>query len=154
MRRAIEHLPVTELEAAEVRGTVSLPFAERHRRRIRLHDDAGEPFLLDLPHAARLGDGDHLRLDDGGVIVVVAAEEAVLTITTAGPVAAARIAWHIGNRHTPMQVLEDGRLRILDDHVLEDMVIGLGGEVSREIAPFDPERGAYHGKGAGHGHEH
>ncbi|MDP2698917.1 urease accessory protein UreE [Thalassospira sp.] len=160
MRRAIEHIAVSHASPAEVRGTVTLAFADRHRRRIRLTDDTGEAFLLDLPHAVRLGDGDRLRLDDGGVIVVIAAPENVLTITCAGPVAASRIAWHIGNRHTPMQVLRDGRLRIIDDHVLREMVIGLGGVVDAEIAPFDPERGAYHGKAAaaesrhGHGHGH
>jgi urease accessory protein len=160
MRRAIEHIPVDRAKAKTatldaVRGTVTLAFADRHRRRIRLLDDAGEAFLLDLPHAVRLGDGDRLRLADGGVIVVRAAEEAVLTITCAGPIAASRIAWHIGNRHTPMQVLKDGRLRIIDDHVMRDMVLGLGGVVDAEIAPFDPERGAYHNKGGhGHGHSH
>ncbi|WP_417842364.1 urease accessory protein UreE [Thalassospira sp.] len=161
MRRAIEHIPVGQNHAAEMHGTVTLAFADRHRRRIRLYDDAGAPFLLDLPHAVRLGDGDHLKLADGGVIVVCAAAEPVLTITCAGPIAAARMAWHIGNRHTPMQVLKDGRLRIIEDHVLRDMIIGLGGVVDSEIAPFDPERGAYHGlagnaqeNGHHHGHDH
>ncbi|AUG54298.1 urease accessory protein UreE [Thalassospira marina] len=153
MWRAIEHIPVGQTSAAELRGTVTLAFADRHRRRFRLMDDAGEPFLLDLPHAVRLGDGDFLRLADGGVIVVRAADEPVMTITCAGPVASARMAWHIGNRHTPMQVLKDGRLRIVHDHVLREMIIGLGGVVDAEIAPFDPERGAYHGLG-GNAHEH
>ncbi len=153
MRRAIEHIPAGQTSAAELRGTVTLAFADRHRRRFRLMDDAGEPFLLDLPHAVRLGDGDFLRLADGGVIVVRAADEPVMTVTCAGPVASARMAWHIGNRHTPMQVLKDGRLRIIDDHVLREMIIGLGGVVEAEIAPFDPERGAYHGLG-GNAHEH
>ncbi|OSQ40682.1 urease accessory protein UreE [Thalassospira mesophila] len=161
MRRAIEHIPVGQSHAAEMRGTVTMAFADRHRRRIRLYDDVGDAFLLDLPHAVRLGDGDHLKLADGGVIVVRAADEPVLTITCAGPIAAARMAWHIGNRHTPMQVLKDGRLRIVDDHVLRDMIVGLGGVVDAEIAPFDPERGAYHALGGNahenghhHGHDH
>ncbi|RCK54285.1 siroheme synthase [Thalassospira profundimaris] len=153
MRRAIEHIPFGQTSAAELRGTVTLAFADRHRRRFRLMDDAGVPFLLDLPHAVRLGDGDFLRLAEGGVIVVRAAAEPVMTITCAGPVATARMAWHIGNRHTPMQVLKDGRLRIVHDHVLREMIIGLGGVVDAEIAPFDPERGAYHGLG-GNAHEH
>jgi urease accessory protein len=118
-------------------------------------DDAGEAFLLDLPHAVRLGDGDKLRLVDGGVIVVRAAAEDVLTITCSGPIATAKMAWHIGNRHTPLQVLKDGRLRIIDDHVMRDMVQGLGGVVFAEVAPFDPLNGAYHGLGGGgHGHSH
>ncbi|WP_417816110.1 urease accessory protein UreE [Thalassospira alkalitolerans] len=154
MRRAFEHIPVSQSDTSEVRGTVTLAFADRHRRRIRLFDDAGDAFLLDLAHAVRLGDGDRLRLVDGGVIVVRAADEDVLTITCSGPIATAKMAWHIGNRHTPLQVLDDGRLRIIDDHVLRDMVIGLGGAVDAEIAPFDPLNGAYHGLGGGHGHSH
>ena len=151
MRHAIEHIPVDRADTSEVRGTVTLAFSDRHRR---LHDDAGEPFLLDLPHAVRLADGDRLRLSDGGVIVVRAAEEPVLTITAAGPIATAKLAWHIGNRHTPVQVLNDGRLRIIDDHVMRDMITGLGGVVENEIAPFDPLNGAYHGLGGAHGHSH
>lgn len=155
MRRAIEHIPVSQSDTSEVRGTVTLAFADRHRRRIRLMDDAGDAFLLDLPHAVRLGDGDKLRLVDGGVIVVRAAAEDVLTITCSGPIATAKMAWHIGNRHTPLQVLKDGRLRIIDDHVMRDMVQGLGGVVFAEVAPFDPLNGAYHGLGGGgHGHSH
>ncbi|MHC8491832.1 urease accessory protein UreE [Thalassospira sp. SM2505] len=158
MRHAIEHIPVDRSDAApelmEVRGTVTLAFSDRHRRRIRLMDDAGEPFLLDLPHAVRLADGDRLRLVDGGVIVVRAADEPVLTITASGPIAAAKLAWHIGNRHTPVEVLKDGRLRIIDDHVMRDMITGLGGVVDQEIAPFNPLNGAYHGLGGAHGHSH
>ncbi len=158
MRHAIEHIPVDRSDSAshlvEVRGTVTLAFADRHRRRIRLIDDAGEAFLLDLPHAVRLADGDRLRLVDGGVIVVRAADEPVLTITAAGPIATAKLAWHIGNRHTPVEVLNDGRLRIIDDHVMRDMIIGLGGVVDAEIAPFNPLNGAYHGLGGAHGHSH
>ena len=154
MRHAIEHIPVDRADTSEVRGTVTLVFSDRHRRRIRLHDDAGGAFLLDLPHAVRLADGDRLRLVDGGVIVVRAADEPVLTITAAGPIATAKLAWHIGNRHTPVQVLDDGRLRIIDDHVMRDMIVGLGGVVENEIAPFDPLNGAYHGLGGAHGHSH
>ena len=154
MRHAIEHIPVDRADTSEVRGTVTLVFSDRHRRRIRLIDDAGYAFLLDLPHAVRLADGDRLRLADGGVIVVRAAEEPVLTITAAGPIATAKLAWHIGNRHTPVQVLDDGRLRIIEDHVMRDMITGLGGVVEAEIAPFDPLNGAYHGLGGAHGHSH
>lgn len=154
MRHAIEHIPNDRTDTSAVRGTVTLVFSDRHRRRICLHDDAGDPFLLDLPHAVRLADGDRLRLVDGGVIVVRAAEEPVLTITASGPIAAAKLAWHIGNRHTPVEVLKDGRLRIIDDHVMRDMITGLGGVVENEIAPFNPLNGAYHGLGGAHGHSH
>lgn len=137
-------------------STVTLPFADRHRRRIRLTDDAGAPFLLELDRATILNDGDGLRLDGGGVIRVVAAPEPVLDISYSSPTDAARIAWHLGNRHTPIQVLSDGTIRLSDDHVLADMLTGLGAKTVRHSAPFSPEPGAYasgkHVHEAGHGH--
>ena len=81
------------------------------------------------------------------------APEAVLEIEAAGPVELLRLAWHLGNRHLPVQALE-GRLRIRDDHVIADMVAALGGRISRLSAPFDPETGAYAGSEPGFGHEH
>lgn len=130
-------------------ATVTLAFADRHRRRIRLTDDTGEPFLLDLPDATRLGHGDDLVLEDGGHIRIAAAVEAVADITGTDPAHTARIAWHIGNRHTPVQVLDDATLRIADDHVLVAMAEGLGATVLRHQAPFAPEPGAY---ASGHDH--
>ncbi len=135
-------------------ATVTLTFNDRHRRRFRLTDDHGRPFLLDLATATRLANGDGLEMDDGGWLCVIAADEPVATIRAATPRAVARIAWHLGNRHTPVEVRPDGSLRILDDHVLVAMVEGLGGRVSRSQAPFNPEAGAYSGQGHGHGHGH
>lgn len=132
---------------------VTLAYLDRHRRRIRLVADSGEPFLLDLARAQRLGDGDGLELDDGGYIWVRAAPEAVLEITAETPTDLLRIAWHLGNRHLPLQAL-DGCLRIRDDHVIAAMVTGLGGHVVKLEAPFDPELGAYAGDAGGHGHDH
>jgi len=132
-------------------ANLTLPYADRHRRRIRLQHDAGEAFLLDLPHATRLDDGGGLELESGVYIRVCAAVEAVTDITCHSAVHAAKVAWHIGNRHAPVQVLEDGRLRILSDHVLSDMLLGLGAELTDTEAPFAPEGGAYNG---GHKHEH
>ena len=105
--------------------------------------DDGDEFLLDLAEARRLNDGDGLQLDDGTIILVKAAAEDVLDISCATSAETARIAWHIGNRHTPVQVLADGVLRIAYDHVLEHMVIGLGATAARRQAPFSPEPGAY-----------
>jgi urease accessory protein len=131
---------------------VTLAYLDRHRRRIRLVADSGEPFQLDLARAQRLGDGDGLELDDGGYIWVRAAPEAVLEITVENPTDLLRIAWHLGNRHLPLQAL-DGRLRIRDDHVIGAMVTGLGGHVVKLEAPFDPELGAYAGDVGAHAHD-
>ena len=167
MRRAIAHHAAGHWPAKEAVASVTLAFADRHRRRIRLTDDAGKPFMLDLERAAHLADGDGLALEGGGFITVKAAEETVLDIRCTGAGHAARIAWHIGNRHTPLQVLPGGRLRILDDHVLKAMLEGLGATVTESHAPFQPEPGAYanghdhaavpaheHGPGLHHDHSH
>ena len=138
-------------------ATVTLDYDGRHRRRIRLVTDEGEPFLLDLAEAVRLGEGDGLELEDGGYVRVVAAEEPVADLSCQGPSETARIAWHIGNRHIPIQVLPDGALRIRDDHVIVEMARQLGAQVHRHLAPFSPEPGAYASRGDGHhahAHEH
>lgn len=151
MRRAVAVLSKSFWPLAEAVGTVTLAFHDRHRRRVRMSEDSGADFLLDLPQAAVLGDGDGLVLEGGGYIQVRAASEAVADIFGASSEHLAKLAWHIGNRHVPLQVLPNGVLRILDDHVLVDMVHGLGAEVVRHRAPFAPEAGAYAG---GHKHEH
>jgi len=138
-------------------GVVKLAFDDRYRRRITLSDTAGEPFLLDLDKPRTLQHGEGLALEDGGVIQVVAADEPVADIHTHSVAETARIAWHIGNRHIPVQVLPDGSLRIRDDHVLVEMIEGLGAHVHRRSAPFAPEGGAYSAESAGHhhdGHDH
>ena len=165
MRRAVTVVSNRSWSEAEIVGTVTLAFHDRHRRRVRISDDSGADFLLDLPQAAVLKNGDGLALEGGGYIQVRAAPEAVADIRAGSPEHLARLAWHIGNRHVPVQVLPHGVLRILDDHVLVDMVRGLGGEVVRHRAPFAPEAGAYapehthddnhphvHDREAAHGH--
>lgn len=129
--------------------TVTLAFLDRHRRRIRLVADSGTPFLLDLARAQHLSDGDGLELDNGSYIRVRAAAEPVIEIAADTTTDLLRIAWHIGNRHLPVQALED-RLRLRADHVIAAMVEGLGGRITWRDAPFDPEIGAY----AGTGHHH
>jgi urease accessory protein len=138
-------------------ATVSLTYDDRYRRRTRLMDTAGGAFLLDLETPRVLQDGEGLELEGGGVIAVVAADEPVADVHTHSVAETARIAWHIGNRHIPVQVLSDGSLRIRDDHVLVAMIEGLGAHVHRRIAPFSPEGGAYAGGASphhGHGHDH
>lgn len=153
MRRAIQthkpgHWPETKATA-----TVTLPLDQRHRRRFRMTDDDDRAFLLDLPEVTLLGDGDGLELDEGGIIRVAAADEPVCDVIGKNPAHTARLAWHIGNRHTPVQVVDDITLRILDDHVLISMLEGLGATVLRRTAPFSPEPGAYAEQGKGHGHD-
>src|SRR5690242_14269888 len=99
------------------RGTVTLAFDARHRRRLRLTSDAGEPFLLDLERAAVLEDGDGLALSDGTWLAVKAAAEALIEITAPSPSLLLRIAWHLGNRHLPAQI-EAERILIREDHVI------------------------------------
>ena len=132
--------------------TVTLPFLDRHRRRIRLVAESGTPFLLDLARAQHLTEGDGLELDNGGYIRVRSAAEPVIEIAADGPGELLRIAWHLGNRHLPLQALE-GRLRIRADHVIVEMVEGLGGHITRLDAPFDPEIGAYAAAAYSHDHE-
>lgn len=150
IRRATAVLPAGCWPVEEAVATCTLAFEDRHRRRLRLTDDAGGPFLLDLPAAVALADGDGLRVEGGGVVRVRASPEAVVDIT-ANPTELVRLAWHVGNRHVPVQVLEGGGFRIRDDRVLVDMLTGLGATATRHRAPFSPERGAY-ARGR-HGHD-
>ena len=124
--------------------SVTLVYLDRHRRRIRLVADSGTPFLLDLPRAQHLTQGDGLELDTGSYIRVCAAAEPVIEVAADSSTDLLRIAWHIGNRHLPLQVA-DGVLRLRADHVIAAMIEGLGGRVSWRDAPFDPEIGAYAG---------
>jgi urease accessory protein len=153
MRRAIAvHKGGNWPEEAAI-DRVTLVFVDRHRRRLRLVADSGTPFLLDLARVQHLADGDGLELDDGGYVRVCAAPERVIEIEGDAPADLFRIAWHLGNRHLPVQAL-DGRLRIRDDHVIAAMIEGLGGRLTRLSAPFDPETGAYAGADHGHDHDH
>ncbi len=128
---------------------VVLTYDERFLRRKRLVTAEGPGFLADLPETTNLTGGEAFVLGDGRLVEVVAAREQVLVIR--GDLA--RLAWHIGNRHTPCQIGPD-RLVIRADHVLEGMLAGLGARVSRSMEPFAPEAGAYGtGRTMGHSHE-
>ena len=143
MRRAIAVYAHGRWQEDSAVDTVTLAYVDRHRRRIRLVADSGEAYLLDLPTAHHLVEGDGLELDCGGYLRVRAAGEPVFEIEAAEPADLLRIAWHLGNRHLPLQVA-GARLRIRADHVIAEMVVGLGGRITRLEAPFDPETGAYH----------
>jgi len=125
---------------------VVLDADERRRRRVVLTGEGGTRFLLDLVRPTTLRDGDGLVLENGDIVRIVARPEPLIEIIAADTAALARIAWHLGNRHAEVQVIGD-RLRMRRDHVLEQMLLGLGASFAPVEAPFEPERGAY-----AHGH--
>ena len=129
--------------------TVTLDYEARFLRRKRLVSDSGEAFLVELPETRSINQGEGFRLDDGRVIAVCAAAEPLYEVRAEDLV---RIAWHIGNRHTPCQIAPD-RVLIRQDKVLRRMLEGLGATVTEVTAPFTPEGGAY-GHGRTHGHDH
>lgn len=146
-------LPRAMSFARATRGTrtIRLNYEARLLRRKRLEDDAGVAFLVDLPETVSLDPGDALVLEDGTAIEVIAADEPLLRVSGAD---LPRLAWHIGNRHTPCQIERD-HLLIARDHVLEDMLRHLGANVTNIEGPFRPEGGAYgHGRTFGHHHGH
>jgi urease accessory protein len=133
--------------------TVVLDFDDRHRRRIAMKGIRGFEFLLDLEEAIMLRSGDALALDDGRLVEVLSAPEPLAEIRARDANHLLRVAWHLGNRHLPTQILGT-KLRIRRDHVIEDMVRGLGADVKEIEAPFDPEGGAYAQHVATRGHDH
>ena len=138
------------LRATPADDRVVLDYEGRFLRRKRLISAAGISFRADLAETVSLDPGDALRLEDGRLIGVAAALEPCLRVT--GPLP--RLAWHIGNRHTPCQIAAD-HLLIRADHVLEGMLRGLGATVTPTMAAFAPEGGAYgHGRTMGHDHGH
>ena len=146
---AIHVAPAGTWPASQETDRVLIDFDRRHRRRITLTTESGADLLIDLPQAVRLRDGDGLALENGQIVRVVARPEPLLEIHAHSPAELVRIAWHLGNRHLPVQLLGD-RIRIRADHVIADMVHGLGGHAHAVEAPFDPEGGAY--AGAAHHH--
>jgi urease accessory protein len=136
--------------------SIVLDYDDRHRRRLAMKATKGLDFLLDLPAATSLHGGDALVLEDGRLVEVVAAPEPLLEIRCTDPLQLTRMAWHLGNRHVPVQVLTRA-LRIRRDHVLAEMAAQLGARVIEIEAPFDPEGGAYASPADDHhhhGHDH
>ena len=149
--RAIEIIPADTSPTEPCADRVVLTYDERHRRRMRYVADGGTIFLLDLPRAAVLRAGDALRLEDGRMIRIEAAPEALLEITAPDGCTLTRLAWHIGNRHLPAQ-LESHRILIREDAVIGAMLQALGASVVQVRAPFAPEPGAYDTRARAHGH--
>jgi len=137
------------------KGRLELPFDARRKSRLRTHLASGEEAALVLPRGEVLRGGDLVVASDGRVVEVIAAAERVLHVECASATELARCAYHLGNRHVPVEVGE-GFLRLAEDHVLEKMLAGLGAKLTHLTAPFEPEAGAYHGNAAGghHDHEH
>jgi urease accessory protein len=133
-------------------ATVTLTYDERCKSRQRLKLDDGSEAALLLERGTILADGDLLTADDGTVVQVKAAAETLSAVRTDDPLTLARAAYHLGNRHVPLQITP-GDLRYQHDHVLDDLVVALGLKVEVVKAPFHPEGGAY-GRGHTHGHEH
>ena len=146
--RVTDILPAGSWDPAREIDRVLIDYDRRFRRRIVLTTVLGAEVLIDLPQAVRLRDGDGL-LAQSGVIRVCAQAEDLMEIHAHEDGDLVRIAWHLGNRHLPVQLLDD-RIRIRADHVIGEMAEGLGGHVERIQAPFDPEAGAY--SGGGHHH--
>jgi urease accessory protein len=129
--------------ATDAIDRVVLDADDRYRRRIVLIGEGGTRLLLDLAEVTALHDGDALVLeDDGAFVVVVAKPEPLVEIAAENAAALARLSWHLGNRHTELQIASD-KLRMRRDHVLEQMLAGLGARLTIIEAPFEPERGAY-----------
>ncbi|MCI5076305.1 urease accessory protein UreE [Oricola sp.] len=134
-------------------GTITLDETARHRRRMKMVSDNGIEFLLDLAEARLLRHGDGLMLDDGRVIEVMAAPEALCIVRGRDARHLLALAWQIGNRHLPAQIFAD-HILIRRDHVIRDMLEGLGASVTETEAAFDPEGGAYGDAHGAHGHDH
>jgi urease accessory protein len=147
MKRASQVARAGAWRAADAIDRVVLDADERRRRRVVHAGEGGTKFLLDLADVTALRDGDGLVLGDGTIIAVVAKPEPLVEIAAQDAPTLARLAWHLGNRHTELQVAGD-KLRMRRDHVLEHMLAGLGAHLTPIEAPFEPERGAYE-----HGHD-
>jgi len=152
MHYASIHRPAGHWPKEQAAGAVTLDFDARYRRRIRLTTDDGEDFLLDLPDAVAMANGDGLQLDDGRLLKVQAAAEPVVEVRHSDPNQLVRISWHLGNRHLPTEIRNDV-FCIRPDHVIEAMLHGFGADLVKLHAPFQPEGGAYSGLGHRHGHD-
>jgi urease accessory protein len=129
---------------------LTLRYDARCKSRLAATLDTGEDVALVLPRGTVLADGDVLVADDGGLVRVAAASETVLLVRAPDPLTFTRAAYHLGNRHTPVEI-GDGYLKLEADPVLADMLKRLGAQVETVDAPFQPEAGAY---GGGHRHGH
>lgn len=153
MQRAISVVRKAAVKQDRVVETLTLDHEDRNRRRVALKGDGGQDILLDLDKATALNDGDAVKLEDGSLVLIKAAAQKLIEITAENPLRLARVAWHIGNRHTPAEITANA-IYIEHDHVLAEMVRGQGCAMSEVERPFQPERGAYDHDHANCGHDH
>lgn len=142
MHRAVAHLPANHGRGAPI-DTITLAHDERRVRRKLLTGKNGTEVMVDFPNSVTLDHQGGLELDDGGIVEVLAAKEVLYAVTAKDAAHLLRLAWHIGNRHTPAQ-LDADRILIKRDHVLKGMLEGLGAKVTDVTEPFFAEHGAYH----------
>ena len=153
MLRATSVVRRPAVKPERVADTLTLDHEARHRRRVALTGEGGLSFLLDLDKAVVLDDGDAVKLEDGRLVQIKAAPEKLVEVRTDNPLRLMKVAWHIGNRHVPAEITADA-IYITHDHVLMEMVRGLGATATLVERPFRPERGAYHEHGPDCGHDH
>jgi urease accessory protein len=153
MIRATSIIRREAVDTDRIVDVITLDHGDRHRRRIMLNADGGTTFLLDLDRADILEDGDAILLDSGWLVEVRAAPEKLVEIKANDPHDLLTLTWHIGNRHVPAEIAKDA-IYIGYDHVLIDMLRGLGAQVEVVERPFRPVRGAYHHEHGGHHHGH
>ena len=145
-------LTAFDSSADAVYSTLTLPLEKRIKSRLKVQLDNGDEAGIFLERGLVLKNGDRLKSDTGEIIEIRAAGERLSVVRVADPLLMSRVCYHLGNRHVPLQI-KPGVVSYLHDHVLDDMVRGLGVEVTVEDAPFDPEPGAYGGHASG-GHHH
>jgi len=143
MLNAHSFVPAAKVDAKAIADTVVLTFEDRRRRRGVIQTVAGLDILVDLPEAPALAHGDAYELEDGRLIEIVAEAEPLLEVKGRDPLHQMRLAWHLGNRHLETEIGPKW-LRIRQDHVIADMLKGLGARVVEIEGPFQPEGGAYH----------
>jgi urease accessory protein len=145
------HLTERIALSGHIDDTLELPFDQRQKSRLRVTLASGREAALFLSRGIILRGGDLIQSEEGAIVVqIVAAQEPVYNVIAPTPRDLMRAAYHLGNRHVPLQI-GDGWLRLEQDYVLRDMLLGLGMQVSEVEAPFEPEAGAY---GGGHRHHH
>lgn len=150
MLHAHSFVPAPKVEAKSIADSVVLTFEDRRRRRGVITTVGGLEVLVDLAEAPALAHGDAYLLEDGRLIEIVAEAEPLLEVKGRDPLHQMRLAWHLGNRHLETEIGPKW-LRIRQDHVIADMLKGLGAKVIEIEGPFQPEGGAYHHE---HGHDH
>ncbi len=152
MPRATSVQPAADRKGCTVIDTLILPYAQRQMKQGFLFGIKGTCIEIDLAEPVRVRTDDALVLDDGNLVEVVAEAESLIEVRAADLPGLARLAWHLGDRHVPIQVLER-RLRLARDASIEALLESLGARVAAIEAPFEPEGGAYE-TAAAHGHDH